>query len=217
MTAFRLTDGSAGCPPLEIPPRNYVNPFRMDENDSLWVNRCFKDFRYYGAARHDMPNPITIDLAGGQISTQDDIEAGGKGIAGGQYRSVAVKNDGRCPLGVVVGHDVGANMTTRGDNMIRWTIATYWNGVYQSQSSASSVWLDGNLAGFALITHNVWSSANPHDIGIEEDGEPNMVVQPGDTGVVSCRMFISYDIGGPDGTETINSGISAARVYGYNL
>ena len=63
----------------------------------------------------------------------------------------------------------------------------------------------------------MWSSANPHDIGIEGDGEPNMVVQPGDTGVVSCRMFISYDIGGPDGTETINSGISAARVYGYNL
>jgi len=219
MTGFRRTDGTLGCPPTETPPSDYRNPFFVDGSGALWVSSCFKDLRYLGAARHDITSPILIGgpSGSGQVSSFSDITTAGKGIAGGKYKSVTVTNTNTCPMGILLGHDSGVDITTRGSNMVKWTVAAYWNGAYHSSSSSTSMWLGGTLSAFAMITQKLWASANPHDAGIEATGTPSLVIQPGDSAVVSARMYVSYDIGAADGTETVNSGISAIRVYGYNI
>lgn len=217
MVGIRRTDGAAGCPPTATPPTSYVSPFKVDSAGALWVTSCFRDLRFLGSARHDIPRPIVIGQAGGEVSSYSDISKAGRGIVGGTYKSVTVTNDGDGPMGILIGHDVGMNITSRASNVIKAVVASYWNGVYHTLSDVSTMGIISDAAPGLVVTQSVWASANPHDVGIESGTGPRLVVQPGETAVVSARLYIMYLVGAADGTETLNSGISALRVYGYNL
>lgn len=189
-------------------------PFRVDLAGALWIRSCFKDLRFFGAARHDVTSPIIVGSPSvGQVSNVTDIRTNGRGIVGGRYQSVIVTNSGDCAMGVLIGHDSGVDITSKGTNMLKWTLAAFWNGTYHSSSDVSTMYTGAS----EMVTQKLWLSANPHDTGIEAGGPPSLVVQPGESAVVNARMFVSYEVGTADQTETINSGISAIRVYGYNI
>ena len=211
MAGFRLNDGSLGCPPTENPPASYASPFRLDSAGRLWITQCFKGFRYFGAARHDISTPAIIGSATVQPSSGADIVSG-NGLTAGTYRNIVVTNNTECTLGLLVGLDSIVDLTTYESNIVVWTVTSRWNGVYHSASGVSNPQIAG-ATGYIRQLTNV--SANPHDSGIEGGGAATMSLAPGATGTVSAKMFVTYNAGSPTGLESVSSANSAVRVYGY--
>lgn len=211
MAGFRLNDGSSGCPPTETPPAGYEIPFRFDEAGRLWVTSCFKGFRYFGAARHDLP--IAGELGGAFVPNGAGIVAG-SGISGGTYENITVTNDTECDLGILLGLDVTADLEVRADNMAVWTLASRWNGETHSFCSTSSTKIAGSTA---LVRQMVGASANPHDLGFEDGTAAALTLAPGASATIGAKLFLYYAVGSPTGTETVYSSSSAVRVYGYIL
>ena len=211
MAGFRLTDGSSGCPPTETPPASYEIPFRFDSAGRLWITSCFKGFRYFGAARHDLPIPGII---GGTFVLNGPPGASGPGISGGLYENITVTNDTECGMGILIGLDVGADIEVRADNLVYWTLASRWNGETHSIASASSTKIAGSTA---LVRQVINASANPHDIGFEDGPGAALTLAPGESATVGAKLFCYYGVGAPTGTETVYSSNSAVRVYGYIL
>jgi hypothetical protein len=212
MAGFRLTDGSSGCPPTETPPASYEIPFRFDSAGRLWVTSCFKGFRYFGAARHDLPIPGTI--GGAFVPNSASPGASGGGITGGTYENITITNDTECDLGILVGLDVSADLETRADNLVYWTLASRWNGDTHSIASVSTTKIAGSTA---LVRQLVGASANPHDLGFEDGSAAALTLAPGASATVGAKLFCYYGTGAPTGTETVYSSSSAVRVYGYIL
>jgi len=214
MAGFRLTDGSDGCPPTEAPPASYENPFRFDSAGRLWVTQCFRGFRYFGAARHDIRDDVIIGSATCMPSSAADIVSG-TGVAAGTYRNVTVTNDTECTLGILLSLDTIVDMSTYGGNFVGWAISARWNGVNKGSTSQSNPQIIGSTA---LIRQNSGVSANPFDPGVEAGSAPTITLAPGASGVVSSKMFLRYwggTPGTPTGTEIVHNASSAVRVYGY--
>lgn len=213
MTGFRLTDGSAGCPPTQTPPADYEIPFRFDAAGRLWITSCFKTFKYFGSARHDIGTPGTLGGAGLPVSSDPDIVSG-SGITAGTYTNLTVTNISECDIGLLLGHDVFADLTTNTANLVRWNLSARVNGAHYSLSAASSVNHDGTPTN---IRSQFQSGANPHNNGVESGGANDLILASGASMVIGAKLFLSYVVGAPDGTEVVNSAASAVRVYGYVL
>lgn len=213
MAGFRLTDGSSGCPPTEAPPADYEIPFRFDVAGKLWITSCFKNLKYFGAARHDIGSQVGfIGFGDLLVSTDPDIVSG-SGVTQGTYTNLNVTNTSECDIGILIGLDVFADMSTRSNNLVRWCLSSRINGAHYSLAAASSINTD-NTAHF--VRSQFQSSANPHDVGIETGTTP-LTLASGATMIVGAKMFIEYVVGSPTGTEVVNSAASAVRVYGYNI
>lgn len=212
MSGFRLTDGTSGCPPTQTPPATYANPFRFDSAGRLWITSCFKGFRYFGAARHDLPIAGAI---GGEFVLPGGGLLVGPGIAGGTHNNLLVTNDTECTLGILLGLDVTAEIAVRADNQLVWTLSSRWNGAHHSLSSTSNAQISGSTA---LVRQYVSASANPHDLGFENGGSAAALqLTPGASATVSAQLFCHYNVGAATGTETVYASSSAVRVYGYIL
>lgn len=222
MTGFRLTDGSAGCPPTEAPPGSYEIPFRFDSAGRLWITSCFKGFRYFGAARHDLPLAGTI---GGADVTPGAGLLVGPGISGGTYVNMTITNDTECDLGILLALDVTADLEVRADNQLIWTLSSRWNGAHHSLCSFSNARIAGSTA---LVRQVGGASANPHDLGFEATSSgtkyasgsgdtPALTLPAGASAIIGAKLFCHYAIGSATSTETVYSSSSAVRVYGYNL
>lgn len=211
MSGFRLTGGTEGCPPTETPPSSYVSPFRLDSAGRLWITQCFRGFKYFGAARHDISTPVIIGSATALPSTAGDIVSG-TNLTAGTYTSLTVTNDTECTIGLLTGLDTVVDLTTYESNIVMWTVSSRWNGVYHSSSNVSNPQIAGSTD-YIRQLNNV--SANPHDLGVEGGGAPTMSLAPGATGIVSAKMFVSYNSGAATGLESITAANSAVRVYGY--
>lgn len=212
MAGFRHTDGSEGCPPTETPPSTYVSPFRLDSAGRLWITQCFKGFRYFGAARHDVTSAVIIGSATMMPSNSHDDIINNVGFTAGSYRNLDITNNTECTIGLLVGLDSLADMTTYESNLVSWIVSSRWNGVYHSESGASNPQIVGSVD---YIRQHTNVSANPHDLGVEGGGPAFMSLAPGASGTVSSRMFVTYEGGAPTGLESITSANSAVRVYGY--
>jgi hypothetical protein len=183
----------------------------LDSAGRLWITQCFKGFRYFGAARHDLDTAVVIGSASATPSSSADVVSG-VGIAAGTYTNITVTNDTECTIGLLVGLDTIVDMATYEDNFVGWTIASQWNGVYHSSTGMSQPQIPG---GTSYIRQKTNVSANPHDLGVEGGGSPTMSLAPGATGVVGAEMFLRYFSGTPTGLEYIYLALSAVRVYGY--
>lgn len=211
MAGFRLTDGSSGCPPTETPPADYEIPFRFDAAGRLWITSCFKGLQYFGAARHDIGTSGILGSASLPQSTDPDIISG-SGITAGTYTNVTVTNDTICDLGFLLAHDVFADLTTNSHNLIRWNLSARVNGAHYSLSAASSVYHDGTVAN---VRSQFQSGANPHNNGIEGGSINDLILAPGASMVIGAKLFLTYVLGAPTGSEVVNSSASAVRIYGY--
>lgn len=211
MSGFRLNDGSSGCPVTETPPVSYQSPFRLDSAGRLWITQCFKGFRYFGAARHDISTPVIIGSATAMPSSSSDVVSG-VGVTAGLYRNIEVVNDTECTIGILTGLDTVVDLTTYESNLVGWTVASRWNGAYHSSTYMTNPQIAG-ATGYIRQMTNV--SANPHDLGLEEGAGPLMSLAPGMGGVVGAQMFLRYYSGSPTGSESITQALSAIRVYGY--
>jgi hypothetical protein len=212
MAGFRLTDGSEGCPPTEAPPSSYQIPFRFDSAGRLWITSCFKGFRYFGAARHDLP--IAGELGGAFVPNSGTPGASGAPVVGGTYENITVTNDTECDLGILLGLDVSADLETRADNLVIWTLASRWNGETHSICSTSTTKITGSTS---LVRQLIGASANPHDLGFEDGAGAVLTLAPGASAVIGAKLYCYYGAGAPTGTETVYSSTSAVRVYGYIL
>lgn len=221
MTGFRLTNGTGGCPPTEAPPASYEIPFRFDSGGRLWITSCFKGFRYFGAARHDLPLAGTI--GGADVGVGAGLLVGA-GISGGTYANLTLHNDTECDLGILLGLDVSADLEVRADNQLIWTLSSRWNGSHHSLCSFSNTKIAGSTA---LVRQAGGASANPHDLGFEAvtgdkyasgtGDTPSLTLPAGASATVGAKLFCHYAVGSATGTETVYSSTSAVRVYGYNL
>lgn len=212
MAGFRLTNGTSGCPPIETPPASYVNPFRFDSAGRLWITSCFKGFRYFGAARHDLPLAGTVGsewiLPGAGLLV-------GPGIAGGTHENLLITNDTECTLGVLLGLDVTTELAIRADNELVWTLSSRWNGVHHSLCQSSNAQISGSTA---LVRQYIGASANPHDLGFEAGGtSAALQLAPGASATVGAQLFCHYGVGAATGTETVYACSAAVRAYGYIL
>jgi hypothetical protein len=209
MAGFRLTGGSDGCPPTEAPPASYTNPFRFDAAGRLWITSCFKGFRYFGAARHDLSSPVAIGTATAPVSTPPS----GDSVTAGTYRNVTVLNDTECTMGILLGLDANVDMTTQMTNVCSATVTSQWQGGHHSLSAVSNPTISGSTAFVRKISS---VSANPHDLGFEDGAAPVLTLAPGASGVVSSKLFLSYT-GTPGGFDILWSAYTAVRIYGYIL
>lgn len=211
MAGFRQTDGSSGCPPNETPPADYTIPFRFDDAGRLWVTSCFKGFRYFGSARHDISSVEILGSSKVPVNTTGDISSGG--VTAGVYKTLTVTNTTTCNLGILLANDVYADLETGVFNQVRWVISERWNGANHASSAFSTPIFSTVLTG--TVRQQMTASANPHDVGFENTGNPSLTLAPGVSATVGCVMFLQYQIGAPNGTEKLHSANSAVRVYGY--
>lgn len=213
MAGFRLTDGSSGCPPTQTPPADYVIPFRYDAAGRLWIIDPLQ-FRYFGAARHDIGSQSGfIGDASLAVTTDPGIIAGSH-VTQGVYTNLTVTNDTLKNMGVLLSHDITVDMSTRSPNLVRVILSARWNGAHHSLAAASSINTD-NTAHFVRSVYT--ASSNPHDLTLEGTGVPGLTLAPGASAVVGAKLFIEYAVGSATGTEVIVSASSAVRAYGYTL
>lgn len=213
MAGFRLTDGSSGCPPTQTPPADYTIPFRYDDAGRLWIIDPLQ-FRYFGAARHDISSTSGFIGDSGLLVTNDAGIVAGDSVTQGTYTPIIVTNDTQKNMGILVAHDIVVDMSTRSDNMVQPLLSARWNGAHHSLAACCSSSTDE-------ATHTIRSqyngSSNPHDLGLESTGIPLLTLAPGASGTVGAKLFIRYVVGSPTGSEVIWSAASAVRAYGYTL
>lgn len=214
MSGFRETNGSAGCPPTQDPPADYEIPFRFDDAGLLWITDCFKNVRFFGAARHDIDTQVGFIGSGGLLVSSNPDIVSGAGVTQGTYTNLTVTNDTQCDIGLLLGHDVFVDMSTKSVNLVRWVLSARVNGAHYSLSAASSVNTDDTEH---FVRSQFTSSANPHNNGIEAGGANDLILTPGASMVIGAKMFVAYVVGAPTGTEVVYSAASAVRVYGYVL
>lgn len=211
MAGFRLTNGTSGCPPTENPPADYKIPFRFDDAGRLWITSCFKGFRYFGAARHDIGTTYQLGINPCPVSGTDDIISG-DGVTAGTYTTLTITNDTNCDLGVLLANDIFVDWRTSTANMVRWVLSERWNGANHAISAVASPTLS---PGTAALRQALSGSANPHDVGLEASGVPTLTLAPGVSAQVGARLFLQYQVGAPNGDEFVYSAYSAVRAYGY--
>lgn len=212
MAGFRLNDGSGGCPPTATPPAGYEIPFRFDSAGRLWITSCFKNLRFFGAARQDINTIYTIGQDAVPLSTAPDIISG-NGITAGVNSPINITNDTECDMGILLGYDLFVDQSTRIDNMVRWTLSGRFNGANVDTISVSS--MQSEDTGGYLLRQQVCSAANPHDPGVEAGGAPTLTLAPGASATIGVRLFVQYVVGSPDGSEVVTSAGAAVRAYGY--
>lgn len=211
MAGFRLTGGGSGCPPTQAPPSDYQNPFRFDDAGKLWITSCFKGFRYFGSARHDVGT--TYQLGSDRVleSGASDIISG-NGITAGNYIMLTITNDTDCNIGVLLASDIYVDWLTSTNNMVRWVLSERWNGNNHAISAVSSPLIS---PGTETIRQQASGSANPHNLNLEGYGGLPLTLAPGASAQVGCSLFLQYAIGAPTGSEYVYSAYSAVRAYGY--
>lgn len=213
MSGFRLTDGSSGCPPTETPPADYTIPFRFDDAGRLWLKDPLQ-FRYFGAARHDIASQVGFIGGAGLLVTSDPGIIAGDSVTQGTPANLLVTNDTTNNMGVLVSHDLTVDMATKSENMVQIVASARWNGAHHSLATASSI-NDDTTSHFVRSLYN--ASSNPHDLGFEGSGTALLTLAPGESATVGCKIFIEYAVGAPTGTEVIYRLASAVRAYGYTL
>lgn len=213
MAGFRLTDGSSGCPPTQTPPADYTIPFRYDDAGRLWLINPLQ-FRYFGAARHDIGSQSGFIGGSGLAVTTDPGIVSGDSVTQGTYTPITVTNDTEKNMGILLAHDMSIDMSTLNTNMVRVLCSARWNGAHHSLAAANSINTNQAVA-FVRSLYN--GSSNPHDLTLESTGSAGLVLAPGASATVGCKLFIEYVVGTPSGTEVINSASSAVRAYGYTL
>lgn len=213
MSGFHLTDGTCGCPPTATPPVGYQNHARLDDAGCLWFDSCYKSFRFVGAARHDIGTPVIIgnDPGTAPTSTDDDIVSGA-GVTFGTFNTLTVTNTTECTLGLLFGMDLSTDTSINQAHLLKVVMSSRWNGAPHSTISTSNV----NVAGSTAIARQILQgAANPHDTSIETGGPPSLVLAPGASGTVGCKIFLEYVVGGYDGIDRINQSGASVRVYSY--
>jgi hypothetical protein len=213
MVGIRRTDGAAGCPPTETPEAGYLNPFRTDSVGALWIRECFEEFKYFGAARHDIVTGIRwIGSAALPVDTPGLISTA-HGVKEGTYDNVTVTNNTQQPMQLLFGLDCVADLLTNTNKLITLSVISRFNGVYQSSSGAGPP----NRSGVnRAIRQIVNISSNPQDVAFETTGVPT-TLNPGESGTVSAKISIAYWGGQPDGRDVLVSAAAAVRVYGHSL
>lgn len=213
MAGFRLTDGSDGCPPTAVPPADYENPFRLDSAGRLWITSCFQGMQYFGAARHGMSiatiGGASVPVFGG---LSEVVDGTAMHVTAGTYTDLVINNATQCTMGIMLGHDGGADMEAHGGRSVSFAISSRWNGNLHSISEYSNPKITGSTANIRMIGG---TSANPHDTNVEAGGGPGLVIGPGASATVGVRVYVGYLGGSPTGTEYIHTAASAVRVYGY--
>lgn len=214
MVGIRRTDGAAGCPPTETPESDYQNPFRLDSAGALWLRECFEEFRFFGAALHDIPTGIRwIGSDAVPVDAPGTIRTA-RGITTGTYRNVTVTNTTQEQMQILLGLDCSADIITNLSKLVTVSVISRWNGNYQSSSGMSPP----NISFTNRTVRQVVNiSANAHDPGFEDTGSPTIVLNPGESGTVSAKMSITYWDGQPDGRDVLVSANAAVRVYGHSL
>lgn len=213
MSAFRLTDGSSGCPPTQTPPADYTIPFRYDDAGRLWLLNPLQ-FRYFGAARHDIGSQVGFIGGSGLLVSSDAGIVAGDSVTQGTYTPLTVTNNTTKNMGVLVSHDVTVDMSTRSPNLVRVVLSARWNGAHHSLAAACSI----NSDDAAHFVRSIYTaSSNPHDLILEGTGVAGLTLAPGASAVVGAKLFIVYAVGAPTGTEVIYAASSAVRAYGYTL
>lgn len=215
MTGFRLDDGSGGCPPTASAPGDYEIPFRFDGAGSLWITSCFKGFRYFGAARYGLLEPVLIGSGSAPTmgALTEIIDGSALYVTAGTYTNLNISNQTECDIGIVLGHDTTADMETYGPNLVSWVVGARWGGAHHSLSSYSNPQIQGSTVNLRMVGS---ASANPHDGTLESTGAAGLLLPSGASGTVGLMNYISYG-GTPTGSEVIHSAASAVRVYGYVL
>lgn len=215
MSKFRLTNGTGGCPPTDNPAAGYEIPFRFDDNGNLWIEACFDNFKFFGAARHDINTEVLMGIASTPLSADADIIAG-SGITAGTYTSLNVTNSTDCTIGILLGYDLNADLDVFGTRMAKMILSGRWNGAHVDSIACTST-RTGTANYVRALTGN---AANPHDPAIEAGGAAGMTIAPGATATVGARLFLQFNEGSPPGTtgtdRIVQSG-SAVRVFGYVL
>lgn len=214
MVGIRRTDGGVGCPPTETPPSSYKNPFRVDSNGALWIQNCFKNFIYFGEARHDMgqtapgaDNCKISPYAGGILESEANA------ITAGKYTTRQITNTTPCTIGILLAHNVYADLQTNNLNWVHLTVSERWNGKNHASATVSS---EFRFEAPHLMRKGVASGANPHDVNAPNGGS-TLQLAPGASATVSCRLFLTYAFGSPQPGEMIQAAYSAVRIYGYVL
>lgn len=212
MAGFRLQDGSCGCPPTETPAANFRNSFRFDDAGCLYIDGCFTNFTFLGAARHDISTPGILGSGDIPLNTAEDIVSG-DGVTAGVYTTLEVTNDSNCDMGYLLGYDLNADLDVKGTSLAKWILSGRWNGANVDVISCSSV-RTGSSAYCRLFSGN---AANPHDPAIEVGSPASLTLAPGASATVGARLFLQYAEGAPDGVDQVRSSGSSVRVYGYVL
>lgn len=211
MAAFRLTNGTGGCPPTANPTSAYSIPFRFDSNGNLWITGCFQGFKYFGEARHDVTSPVVLGSGSAPVSSASPIESG-PSVTAGSFQNVTVTNTTDCTMGFLVGMDMFVQAQVRSVARAKFQIATYVNGTFYTSVFGFTDY-NPSVAGYNLQT--ISTHAGMLDVGVSGGGAPQFTLSPGISAVVSCRFHMTYDINNPDGVDNIQAAGSAVRVYGY--
>ena len=214
MVGIRRTDGGPGCPPTETPRSEYSNPFRVDSNGALWIQTCFKNLIYFGEARHDMPQTaIGADNCKVSPYAAGVIENESNAITAGNYTTRLITNNTPCTIGILLGHNLTADLQTNNLNWVHLTLSERWNGSNHASATVSS---EFRFEASHFMRKLVSSGANPHDVNAPNGGS-TLQIAPGESATVSCRLFVSYGFGTRQPGEMIQAANSAVRIYGYVL
>lgn len=215
MAGFRLTGGGGGCPPTATPPSGYENPFRFDDAGRLWLTDCFQGFQYFGAARHDLTESVAPTTDGAPVSTAPDVVSGSP-VTAGSAQTRTITNTTNCTIGILLAHDIIADITAHTDNWLQLAVSERWNGDHHAQASIYTVHDPfGDHGGFLRTA--LHGSANPHDVGADAAGGSSLQLTPGQSATVGARLYIAYPVGAYVPGDRINSASAAVRIYGYVL
>lgn len=210
MPGIRLDGGALGCPPTETPVEEYKNPFRVDGSGAFWMKQCFPSFMYFGEARHDLLSPVAPGSEEVPVTTFADAAAG-KGITAGRVTTRTITNTTSTPIGILLAHNIVADLSFKEGNWVMLTVTEQWNGQYHASATVSS---RNRMYSSQLVRKYLSSGANPHDLWAP-DGGAGLRIEPGASASVSCKLSLQYAVGAPTPGEMINGLNTAVRIYGY--
>ena len=206
MAGFRLTNGTAGCPPTEDPPAGYTIPFRFDSGGRLWINLDPSSFKFVGVARHD----IAVNTPFGPTSGMPD----GGFVTTGVQTNLTVTNTTPNTLGYLLAYDLFADFDVTAASYASIVLFGTWNTVSQSNIAVTSIRMTAQTD---FIRVQSSTAANAHDIAIEAGLPASLTVAPGASATIGAKLYSDFIEGTPNGFDGVHQVGSAVRVYSYVL
>jgi hypothetical protein len=204
MAGFRLTNGTAGCPPTADPPAGYTIPFRFDSGGRLWITGAFPSFKYEKMVKH------TVDTATVFGPSYGVPNFGW--VTAGTNPPQTITNNTTNTLAYVLAYDLTVDFDVMGTSLAGITLFASWAGTDQT----STVGVTSVRTNYAAICRTSQSAtSSPHEDTVDAGGTNILTLAPGASATVSAKLFSGFVEGTPNGYDMIRSASGKVRVYSY--
>lgn len=148
-----------------------------------------------------------------QAMSSDNYDGGSTNfLSKGTIKTRTITNTTQCTLGILLAHDIIADVQNRQDNWVYVRVSELWNGAIHATASVST---QHDLSGTDFVRSLLHGGAAPHDVGAPNGGS-TLQLAPGASATVGCRLKVDYAWGSPVFGDQMLAN-SAVRIYGYVL